>query len=364
MATRYGNLEAVVWLYDQEPINLLLDDNYLFRLACKSGDLPTVQWVLTTGQRVNVSACRDDAFWCAAHGSHVPVLKLLRTLGCDPPLSRVNRAFSIICRRGTLEAAQWMSATFPLLDPAWNNNAGLTKARLLTQSTVIRWVLTTFGSRVDVHAGHDALFRRVCVMDCSDTELAQWLLDTFPAIDPHAVDDFAFRYGALFGDLKKVQWLLATVPNIDPHARSDYAFTRACSQGHLVMAQFLLAAFPDIAVDAEDHMAFCKSVKNGFPDVSAWLQTLNDCYQIDGEGNALVQAPVATCGTVLLLEASVQTCPICVAKPCNLLSTCGHQFCKSCIARWACDKNGKACPTCRATLHGFAVIKNFYPTEP
>ena len=46
----------------------------------------------------------------------------------------------------------------------------------------------------------------------------------------------------------------------------------------------------------------------------------------------------------------IEDCPICSEHSCDLLTSCNHSFCESCIQTWINMNNHTTCPTCRNVL--------------
>ena len=75
-------------------------------------------------------------------------------------------------------------------------------------------------------------------------EIAKWLINTFPNIDIHAEDEYAFRYSCYNGNLLIAKWLIEIFPNIDIHAYNEFAFRYSCIYNHLEVAKWLINLDP------------------------------------------------------------------------------------------------------------------------
>lgn len=97
-----------------------------------------------------------------------------------------------------------------------------------------------------------------------------WLLETFPDIDIHIRDDYAFRWACGCGHINVAIWLLINTMGIDINVLNDSAFQLACEAGHLEVAQWLVR-IGNINIRVHDDKAFLLDCRNRFKYVVVWL---------------------------------------------------------------------------------------------
>ena len=125
-ACKFGNLPKVQWLLS---VKLDLDvseyQEFAFRSACRNGQLKVAQWLLSVKPEINISADDEGAFRFACGKGHLNVAQWLLSVKPEINISADDEdAFCFACQNGYLNVAQWLLSVKPSIHiSAWNEEA-------------------------------------------------------------------------------------------------------------------------------------------------------------------------------------------------------------------------------------------------
>ncbi len=163
--TETGNLEIAQWLYgirNDINLNLEINEENIFTLACNNGFLKIVEW-LSTFEVIDIHIYYDLPFRIACEYGHLNIAQFLWNKGRVDlhALDDDNQAFAIACRNGHFELSKWL----------YNLSIKI-------------------NSRIDIHQDQDQIFKYTCTN--GQLKVAIWLY-SLGGIDIHIEDDFIFK---------------------------------------------------------------------------------------------------------------------------------------------------------------------------
>ena len=158
-------------------------------------------------------------------------------------------------------------------------------------------------------------------------DIAMLLYDMRPDMDVSVLNESPFINACINGHLDIVKWLLKIKYNIDITARNDYAFITVCEEGRTDIATFLQSLMPH------------KYIINISDNSIEW--------------RVIRKLPITGLATNIVKES---TCPICYDCVPNIITTCEHQFCKTCIEKIYNENTDIICPICRDYNIDFYLI--------
>mgnify|MGYP001163808047 CR=1 FL=1 len=201
--------------------------------------------------------------------------------------------------------------------------------------------------KINVSISNDYAFRSACIR--SDFEIIDYLLEIKPDINISYNQEENFRNACLNGNLELVKKLLTIKPDINISILDEYAFRFAAQNGHLDVLKYLYEKKPDIDIGADNHHAIRWGCFNGNYDLVIWLSIIRpNLYSIVKEGNYL-KYKINYINKIdnLVKVKEQERCGICLEYKTDIITSCKHQFCKSCLESYFNQINKVMCPYCR-----------------
>lgn len=181
--------------------------------------------------------------------------------------------FLDVCKRGYLQTAQWIKAT-------WPNNINVCEA--FTQACcnghlkIAQWLKSTNWELRIIDSSGGASFTELFTDVCcaGHLKVAKWLKNTWPSIDHSYGYEMPFHLACYNGHLEVAQWLKNTWPEINHRTYKDVIFIVTCANGKLEVAQWLKSSWPDIDHTSQNNSALHAASQYGHVNVVEWLKTL------------------------------------------------------------------------------------------
>lgn len=244
---RIGKIEEIALFLD------LMDENDPdindgFRIACKYGELETIQYIYSKSKkRIQVS---DINYW----------------------------AFRIACRNGHLHIAQQLYAWYPDInlhildeDPM---RAACEKGSIDLAMQLWDWGLDC-GKPINLHVQDESIFRTCCIRNHLSLAKMIWGWSG-ESINLRSKNDDFFRICAEFGYLEFMKQLLNWSPEIDIHTQDDMAFKLACKYGQYEIVRFLVNLDEKMDVHMHDEEPFRNACHSGSLFLVRYLWHLSD----------------------------------------------------------------------------------------
>lgn len=294
-ACKYGNIPLAQWVLTWRGSDYLMEYSIdVFQLACKCGHLKMAQWLVQTLPVFQGKTAQDkillqnifqptpdedygyynDPFRLACKGGHLHVVMwLAQTFIPNIHQTCDNVAFQWACAKGHLHVAQWLIRTFPRTNHRSHNDAALIIACSRGHLHIVKWLMQTLS--------YDGFLSNMCILEAIESghlHIIKYLIMKFPGIDPNNKYAYIFVNACEFGHLHIAQWLVRSFPYIDYPSYDTRAFREAHSHGHFLVARWLVRTFPQIY----------NHTNNTSPRVKQWLvKTFPEfCDQIKSLENA------------------------------------------------------------------------------
>ncbi len=375
----FVNIEIIQWIYSNFSLSLIIDRIGFIRL-CEMKRLKIVQWIYS----LKPIKIKDDKYLQLLHRACISgyiemfewLFKIKRMKYID-----LSYYFQKACEWGHLNIAQWIyqknnnvvfsweeETTNDIVDEITNetmtetttiNTNVFIKACLNGRLNVAIWLYSIYSSQINISEFDELVFRNAC--EKNYLEMAQWLLSVKPDIDICAVENYAISYACTNGHLKMAKWIVSVKPDIDLRQENDILFGIVCREGKIKVAKWLLSICLEIDICAENDYAFKKACEKKRLKIVKWLVSLKpERYSYVLEDKEREEGQEYDTFTILykinenntflskeMEESKIIDCSICFEKS-NMITSCSHQFCESCIKE--CIKNTNICPYCRTTL--------------
>lgn len=374
LACKNGHLETIQFLQDinrrnSEKININTFDEFAFRCACIGGHIEIVrliyQWAKLEGKSINITIHHDQAFrWSCARG-HLEVVKQLYEW--EPSIIEHSfnlllneNAFQLACEYGHLEVANQLLIWKPDINIHSDDEKAFRKACANGHLHVAQRLYTVgeYGTHsVNIHACGEEAFRKAC--ERGHIPIINQLYSWCPYIDINAVEDYAFRYACKCGHFLIVQqlyqWSLISNRPIDIMA-CNFEGPRSCLKyGHLKILRFLETIYPNLKKEISVIDRFENAcIMNDLQTIEIILAKYDIKFilrYIKLEGlNTNITNYINDCVFSAQFQESnrEEECPICKSSQCEVQTDCDHHFCKKCLKEWLDRKD--TCPYCRQKI--------------
>ncbi len=127
------------------------------------------------------------------------------------------------------------------------------------------------------------------------------------------------------------------------HRELPNLFTRMCRDGKVEFAKWIYSLLPDV-LDEHHFIAACENRRHSIVE---WIHSLfpeQFQYTVNESGDIIP-------GTLLLSEkrvSEITQCVICYEDTSDVITSCNHQYCTTCIKEWM--KRKRCCAYCRKSL--------------
>ncbi|AYV83011.1 MAG: hypothetical protein Hyperionvirus3_157 [Hyperionvirus sp.] len=158
-ACRDGNLEMAKWLLSipNSDVNINARNDNAFRSACRYGHLEIGKWLLSLpNNNIDINAENSKAFDVACRNGHVEIAKWLLSMSTNNIISiDMDWLFMCCCLRGHLETAKWLLSASD--NNKWNININARDDDVFATSCwagqfeIVEWLLSLHNNNIDIN---------------------------------------------------------------------------------------------------------------------------------------------------------------------------------------------------------------------
>ncbi len=254
----------------------------------------------------------------------------------------VNELFEKACVNGNLDVAEWLRQN--MRKPLHISTINYIFYQVCESGhlDVVQWLWTHY-SNVDIENG----FEGAC--GYGHLEVIQWLYWLKPDMDITGTDTL-YMLCDNDSNLPALQWLYAVRPEISEEFESAFSF--ACRRGRLEIARWIY----DCQHEVLDDTVFLEACENRCYSIVQWIHEVQPeryQYTVNESGDILptIEPMVDEIQHHLLPEKRVSEnapCSICYEEDANVITSCSHTYCTTCIQEWM--RRQRCCAYCRKSL--------------
>tara|TARA_Y100001970_G_scaffold265229_1_gene352617 strand:+ start:836 stop:1600 length:765 start_codon:yes stop_codon:yes gene_type:complete len=183
-------------------------------------------------------------------------------------------------------------------------------------------------------------------------ELLEYIYDTIKDFHinlTYIEQTFILDIICMYNKVKSLRWFLLKMRNIRPSLYYQLILN-ACHNNYLDIIKILYVENPLLAdITQNNHKVFGLACLHNHQTIINWFaEMFPDIYQFD-EINKKYKYQLEKKHVIKLdsqLKVTQEECGICYNNMSIILSSCNHQFCKSCFDELI-SKNKNTCPYCR-----------------
>jgi hypothetical protein len=260
------------------PFDIHVDDEFLFIAACSRGHAEMARWLYKESKKlssvINIHGNDDEAFISACENGHIDIAKWLykKSVKILDPINIlvIKNAFVSTCAY-----APKLFSPFCLLEKKWDASKKLGPAEL--PCSLWRWE----------NRNETFLSQPVAMQTSSHIEIIKWLWELSIKLSFGIDIEEAFGAACGCGDIEIAEWLwelsiesypIESYP-IDIHANNNEAFRDACENNLINMAQWLYELGNKISSPFDIHMGGDEIFKfgclNNCIDIVKWLYKIS-----------------------------------------------------------------------------------------
>lgn len=212
-----GHLHVLQWFSTLDTVSNQCFNTYeiSLNLACSSGHLDIVKWLVSEGANPNIDCCYPFRKACQAGHLHVAQWLLSGDLRFIPSFT-LDVLFTQVCGEGHIKVAQFLKEKFPRIDVHALGNSPFADAIRDGHVEIAQWLKFNWPS-VQYHGNMDCLFAEVC--GDGHLQMAKWLISTYRDIDPLANNNNAYKLARNCPDSDTEMWLKENWPQCEARTR-------------------------------------------------------------------------------------------------------------------------------------------------
>ena len=265
-----------------------------------------------------------------------------------------NTLFKLCCYFGNKECVKFILEVNKDINVSDNNEEAFKNACDSGQLQIVKYLLY-INNNIDIsNNDEEAMF-----IACSNGHLniAKFLYKIKPSINLGVKEDYIFSEVCNSGFMNMAKWLYSVIGNNLSHvSRHEHSICGACYYGHLEMAKWLYTTFEDIDITVDNDYCFISACKEQYIDMCYWIQELlpeRYSFEYDDDDD---DEPIKSFDINKILEINesmasekpIEECFICYENQTNVISSCNHQYCFTCIEILFKRNSSLSCPYCRA----------------
>ncbi len=246
----------------------------------------------------------------------------------------VNELFEKACVDGNLDVAKWIRQNMRKPLHILTINYIFYQVCESGHLEVIQWLWTHY-SDVDIENG----FKGAC--GYGHLEVIQWLYMVKSDMDIIG-NDSLYMLCNQDSNLPALQWLYTMRPEI--LEEFENLFYYVCGHGRLAIARWIY----DCRHDVLDDMVFLEACKNRCYSIVQWIHEVQpERYQFIIKVSGDIK-PVINMVLSEKRVSEITQCVICYKDTSDVITSCNHQYCTTCIEEWM--KRKRCCAYCRKSL--------------
>jgi len=261
-----------------------------------------------------------------------------------------NTLFKTCCYFGDKDCLDFILKVNKNIDISDNNEEAFKNACDNGKLNIIKYLLKK-NNNIDISNNNEEAMFNAC--SAGHLNIAKFLYKIKPSINLSVKDDYLFSEACNNGNLNIAKWLYSILGyKICDAARYEHSICGACYYGHLETAKWIYNTFDDIDITVDNDYCFISACKNDYIDICYWIKDLlPDRYSLvyNEEEDTIESYNI---NKVLIITEAKQNdtkeeCFICVDNESNVISSCNHQYCFTCIEKLYKMSTCLACPYCR-----------------
>lgn len=307
---RYNYMELAKEYTGTKDFNIHDKEDEAISLACQEGHLEMTKWLYSLGGDIHIR--NNWCFMISIGRNNIDMLKWIYSLGNINIHNNDEYIFRLACGTGKLEIAKWIHSL----------------------------------NEINMNMYTELAFSSACME--GHLNICEWLY-SFGLIESNML---LFKFICQLGHLNILKWLYS-VGNLDIHEESDISFCISCQYNKLDVAKWLYS-LGGINIKTRHNHAFANSCHNNYVDMAHWLKSLNPQeYQITINGDIITSYQILKIIKIYGEKKvdEVDSCPICFTPNSDIITSCGHQYCKDCFKEYVNRQREEykniTCPYCR-----------------
>jgi len=309
-ACLYGNFNIVQKLHHKYPLlNLNAYYDAPYSLACLNGNIDIINYICMNTFFINYYSFNNEVFYNACINNKIEIVNWY----CQFHLSNdiIINGSKHACKNNNIDILKLL-INFNIFYGSFNDDiVMLIKYACHNKNyDIISWLLR-FRPNIDAY-DKMILLRILCENGCFKILK---LLMKYYYFDLSIDDELPFRIANLFEKMKMVKFLLKCKPNINIGIYDNIIFKMSCIGHKMKSVKYLISL--------NEKKYYAKISNNKVID-----------YKVIYDKN--------------FVENDIINCLVCYDEKSTLITSCNHQYCKTCIFTWTL--NNKTCPYCRTYI--------------
>lgn len=320
-----NNLDGMMWLHSLNLVDINEYIDIIINYICENKYLKMFEWIyfledylITIDNIFNDRYEKESIFHYLCRYNYIDLLKYLFYI--DPNIninSKDEEALCLACQEGHFELAKLLYSKGEI-DTSINNNWCFKIALGKGYFNIVKWLYSII--EMDIHLNNDYFFRFCCYTGY--LEIAKWIY-SLGEIDINMLNNEPLQLACYYNNIDIAKWIYS-FNNIDITFNNNIIFYTVCNYNLVNIAIWIASLKPDL-----------------------YKIILNDANTEILEFSVIKYLSITESKYV----NEIQTCPICYDEESNIITSCNHQFCISCVQTYM-NKNINylekiPCPYCR-----------------
>lgn len=272
--TDYFNI--IVWMYTLN-LNISIDINKIFRIACIYGNTCTLLWLLNIKPEIYESSQINDFFLLLCKNNNIDIIKLLLKNNQNVDF---KKGLNIAWTNNSFSVCKYLQSLKPNIKIILRNN--FNSFEPIKTLEMIKWYFTTYNITVT-----PTIFKQRYELD-----VYKYLLDLNPSLNKlKIIEDLFIINCCIYNNLQVAKWLFTLQPNINISKNNEYIFRTTCINNYLDVAKWLYEIKPNININIDNDIIFITSCGYHNDKLCKWLYSINKNINISAQNeNAFINA--------------------------------------------------------------------------